>query len=361
MARLASTAHSYTPHTLGQKLTRMFEGLSDKPRNIMERVDGVFEGCNYEDLIRMLEPSFVRFLAKYDIKNITNVSFTGDNSFVVLADITNKTRGSVCSVAIKLFFCMNNSVDMSYLSKTSVSPTIVFRDEVQTCQMIYNTPTILVTQQCTPFKSYVYTTFSSVKVAIMSGLQKVVLMHHRITHCDLKLENIVVGDDGELFLIDFDNCGELSTGRERACDFSMSSSECYIPRNLEQLCVKRRMTCEGPDMMCMLFVLLGYVIDMDFWKLMDGKDHPDGSVDWKMLGEKERCTSRLNRKVLLKHIMKTIHDKFPAEVLEEKDVGFLRGFCDFVHLHCIDTAEYDANDTYRARRDEVLDVLTSNM
>lgn len=361
MARLDSTAHSYTSHTLGQKLTRMFAGLSDKPMNIMERVSGVFEGRDYRDLIRMLEPAFARFLVAYDITNITNVPHTGDNSFVVLADITNKTEGSVCSVAIKLFFCMNESVDMDYLSASGVSPHIVLRDQVPTRQMMYNTPTILISQQCTSFKEYVYPTLRSTKVGILSGLKKVVLMHRLITHCDMKIANFVVGDDGEIFLIDFDNHGNLSTGEERACDFSMSSSECYLPRNLEVLCVKRKMACEGPDMMCMLFALLGYVINMDYWKLLSGKDQPDGSVDWKMLGEKEHHTVRLNRKVLLKHIIKQIQSDFPADVLEEKDMVFLRCFCDFVHLHCIDTAEYSTKETYLARRDELLGVLEANM
>jgi serine/threonine protein kinase len=312
-----------------------------------------YDGITADQVFDLAKPILRQFLHDYEISNIhlPNDTVIGSNSLVFLMHLTNRSTGKEDDIAIKIFMPMKDAKQLlsnkilEKISEQEICPKILLNQSADFGNERFLI-SVLITSLVTPLELYQFKSLDEVKCALVSFIDIVQKLHKLgLAHLDIKRANICVGMNGIIYLIDFDNCDMINP---RNCDLTNSSQSCYPPMQMQESFIRLRMGDTSIDWFSTIYTILGYVLNMEWWKFDDGTyDMDTDTYEYKRMDERQRKTLALNRYklyVCIQHEMKIL---FPTQQIRMRDL-FWSKFCDIVflifkgHQKCTDADDFNA-------------------
>lgn len=313
-----------------------------------------YDGIKAERIFDLAKPILIRFLHDHEISNVhlPNDDMIGSNSLVFLANLKNRSSMKENDVAIKIFMPMKNakqllSDELIYkMSEQGICPNILLNQSADFGHSEFII-SVLISTLVTPLEMYQFKSLDEVKFAIVSFIDIVQKLHKLgLVHLDIKRSNICVGMNGQIKLIDFDNCDVINT---RNCFLTNSSLSCYPPIQMQKSFIRIGMGDMAIDWFSTIYIILGYVLNMGWWQFDDGIwDEEIEEYEYMRIDEKQCKTLVLNRFKLYICIQQEMKKIFPSHLIHMRD-PFWYKFCDIVflvfkgHQKCTDAAEFNTN------------------
>lgn len=275
-----------------------------------------FRFLTIKDLFSLAEHLLEPLIHDHGLHDFSIPSDTGANSIVVCAKTKEEKE-----VVVKIYMDYRIQFPTTIANRRILSDMNIHPKILEDIYDMYDSRSLVVgitiSEKMTPFSNFVWSSIDQKKLAVTSLLDKVLKLNEQdIVHSDIKFENICLNQDGEVFLIDFDNWSRVTPD---ACDVSGSSPLCYPPLELRESFIRMKHGNVILDLFPALGCALGDILGVRFWQF-----------GGEQLAEKTRMVNMFNRGKLCFWIQHNLSRTYSH--VHHGDQSFWYHLCDLTYL-----------------------------